>query len=258
MIRTTDKIIIDFNPDDEDVWINRELEQRRNVEVWDVEIIVSTYKDNPFLPKELVKEIERLEVINPAYWRIYGKWEYGKLEGVIFSDIEKVDFIHDDAQFVAYGMDFGYTNDPTSLSAIYLYDGKLIMHELIYARWLTNKDIADTMTSLWCDKDADIWADSSEPKSIEEIYQYGWNIKPVTKWPDSIMFGIWVMQQYKLAITQTSVNWIKEFRWYVWNKDKHGKSINKPIDLNNHFIDSVRYACMMSLGKKEELDIFIW
>lgn len=258
MIRTTDKIIIDFNPDDEDIWINTELEQKRSIEVGDVEVIVSTYKDNPFLPLWLVQEIERLQTTNPAYWRIYGNGEYGKLEWIIFNNIETVDFIHDDAQFLAYGMDFGYTNDPTSLSAIYMYDGKLIMHELIYARWLTNKDIADTMASLWCDRDADIWADSAEPKSIEEIYQYGWNIKPVLKWPDSIMYGIWLMQQYKLAITRGSMNWIKELRWYVWNKDKHGKSVNKPIDLNNHFIDSVRYACMMSLWKEKTVDLFVW
>lgn len=258
MIRTEDKIFIDFNPDNEDIWINTEIEQKRALEVWDVEVIISTYKDNPFLPVWLVQEIERLAETNPAYWRIYWLWEYGKLEGIIFPWIEVIDEIPEEAKLIAYWLDFGFTNDPTSLVAIYKRNKQIIMHELLYETGLTNKDIADRMDTMELNKEMIIYADSSEPKSIEEICQLWWIVKPVTKWPDSIMFGINIMLQHKLLITAVSSNGRKEVRGYVWSKDKNGKHINKPLDINNHFIDAARYAMMMTLWQEETFNLFIW
>ena len=99
-IRTTYKTFIDFNPDNEDIWINEELEQKRRNDKGDVDIIVSTYRDNPYLPEQQVEEIERLEKNNPRYWRIYGLGEYGKLEGVIFDNREIIEDVPENAQFI--------------------------------------------------------------------------------------------------------------------------------------------------------------
>lgn len=240
-IRTTYKTFIDFNPDNEDVWINTELEQKRQYEEWDVDIIVSTYKDNPFLPAEQVKEIERLEKSNPHYWKIYWLWEYGKLEGIIFDNRSVCEEVPDFARLLWYGMDFGYTNDPTALVWLYEWDNTIFLDELIYERWLTNQDIEWRVISLWLDKTDDYIADCAEPKSIEELHRRRMNIKPCKKGKDSISYGIDLMKQARIKVTARSTNIIREFKWYCREQDKDGKWINKPIDNNNHAIDAARY-----------------
>lgn len=255
MIRTKDKIFIDFNPDNEDIWINQELEIKRKEEVWDVDVIISTYKDNKFLPEMQVKEIERLEKTNPQYWKIYWLWEYGRLEWLVFERYETLPDVPADARLVSYGLDFGYTNDPTAMIAVYKWNWSLVLDEIFYKRWLINvyKDIDDKIGSIvgrfeenLIDKSADIWADSSEPKSIAEIYMAWYNIKPVEKWPDSIRAWIDLMKQYNIYITARSSNLLKEFRKYTRSQDKEGKYLNKPIDVDNHWIDASRYAVMSS------------
>lgn len=256
MIRTKDKIFIDFNPDNEEVWINQELEIKRQSEVWDVEIIVSTYKDNKFLPEQQVKEIERLATINPQYWKIYWLWEYGRLEGVVFQNWTTIPKLPEDIKLLCYGMDFWYSNDPTSLIALYKQWDDLILDELIYKTWLTNQDIVKHYESLSISKYEEIYADSSEPKSIEEIFRSWYNIKPVTKWADSIVYGIDTMMQYNIKITSRSTNLIKEFKSYTRWKDKNWKLTKKPIDILNHWIDAARYGAMMTLWKQKEVNIY--
>lgn len=257
-IRTSYRTFIDFNPDDEEIRINTELEQKRMVEEWDVELIVSTYKDNPFLEEWQIHEIERLKEKNPTYYAIYWEWQYGRLEGIIFDRLEVIDEVPEDAQLVAYGLDFGFTNDPSAFVWIYKWNKKLILHEIFYTKGLTNPAIAQKFKDLWIKQEDEIRADSSEPKSIEEINSLGFNIKWVTKWPDSIMYGINTMLSFELCITAKSLNWRKEMRWYVRATDKHQKPLNKPIDKDNHFIDAARYPIMMTLWNKKEIDLFIW
>lgn len=255
LIRTKYKIFIDFNPDDEYIWINTELEQKRRISEKDVRVIVSTYKDNPYLSEWEIKEIERLEKTDKAYWNIYGLGNYGKLEWLIYY-FEEIPRVPKEAKFIGYWLDFWYTNDPTALVEIYQSWDSLVVNELIYETGLTNQDIIVKLTSLGINWDDEIYADSSEPKSIEEIYRGGFNVKPVTKWADSIQFWIDLVKQYDIKITETSINLKKELRKYSWAKDKEWNPTNKPIDLYNHWLDAFRYLVMMKLTKKPELDIF--
>jgi len=256
LIRTTYKVFIDFNPDNEDIWINTEIEQKRNQEEWDVDVIVSTYKDNPFLWESTVKEIERLETIDPAYWRIYWKWEYWRLEWLIFSWRKEIWCVPDWAKLLCRWLDFWFSNDPTCLTALYKFDGWIILDEEIYQNWLTNQDIVALFQVMQIDKLVEIFADSSEPKSIEEIHRCWYNIKPVTKWPDSIRYWIDLMKQNNIFITSRSKNWLREFKWYTRQKDKNWKYIWVPIDIQNHFIDANRYWFLMKFWKTRNVWIY--
>jgi phage terminase large subunit len=138
-------------------------------------------------------------------------------------------------------MDFGFTNDPTTLTAIYQYNGAYIFDELIYQTGLTNNDIHNLMKSKGIRKNVSIYADSAEPKTIKELSRSGWQIVGASKGKDSVMFGISKMQENRFKVTKNSVNLIKELRSYTWDKDKEGKQLNKPIDAFNHAIDGIRY-----------------
>ena len=178
LMRTEDKVIIDFNPDDENIWINTELEQKRYFDKNDVEIIVSTYKDNTFLPSSLISEIEYLQQTDPEFWKIYGLGEYGKVFGLIFDNYNIVDGIPQDAKFIAYGQDFGFTNDPSALVGVWMQNGELWVKELIYQRGLTNQDLASKYKELGIYQGQYIVADSAEPKSIQELINLQFSVYP--------------------------------------------------------------------------------
>lgn len=247
LIRTEDDIFIDFNPDDENVWINTELEQKRFHEMGDVEVIVSTYKDNTFLPHSLIKEIEYLERNDPEFWKIYGLGEYGKVFGVIFPDYKIVPEIPKDATLIANGGDFGFTNDPTAYLEVYKQNGELWINQLIYERNLTNPMIAERVKALGKSQQESIF-DSSEPKSIQELVNLQVRAFPAKKGADSIINSIDILKRYKLNITASSVDLIKELRTYKWMLDKTGNGINTPIDYNNHLIDALRYVALNKLA----------
>ena len=246
--RTRRFAIVDFNPSDADVWINTELEQKRMHIKWDVWLLVSTYKDNPFLAQDEVDEIEYIKEEDPEMWKVYWLGEYGKVEGLVFKDCEIIPDIPNGAKKLGYWLDFWFTNDPTSLTGLYMQDGAIIYDEEIYEHRLTNQDIDQRMLDLWLLKGNDeIIADSAEPKSIEELYRLGRNIKWAKKWSDSIMYGINTMKKYPIKITARSINAIKESKKYMWATDKNGNSLNKPIDKHNHFRDWARYITMHKL-----------
>jgi phage terminase large subunit len=249
LMRTEDKIFLDFNPDDENIWINTELEQKRAVEKGDVEVIVSTYKDNTFLPKSLIDEIEYLQKTDPEFWKIYGLGQYGKVFGVIYNEPTIISEIPSTAKFIGYGMDFGYTNDPTTLVGVWLQDGELYINELIYQTGLTNQQICQRLRELGITRADTIIADSAEPKSIQEIYNEGFDIRPADKGADSIKNGIDILKRYKWNVTSSSHNLLKERRGYKWQEDKTGLQVNKPVDFNNHALDALRYLALMKLGK---------
>lgn len=248
LMRTEDVVFLDFNPDDENIWINTELEQKRLHEKGDVEVIVSTYKDNTFLPQTLVDEIEYLQKTDPEFWKIYGLGEYGKIFGVIFEEPNIVDEIPKEAEFISYGMDFGFTNDPTTLVGVWRYNGELFIDELIFEKGLTNQAIANRLKELGITNQM-IVADSAEPKSIHEIYVEGFDIRPAEKGKDSINNGIDILKRYKWNVTSRSYNLLRERRGYKWQEDKEGVTINKPVDFNNHSIDALRYVALNCLAK---------
>ena len=244
-IRTKKEVFLDFNPANE-FWVHTELKDEQ-----DSDFLILTYKDNEALDKSIVDQIEknRLKAETSAYWsnwwRVYGLGEIGMLEGVIFSNWKQIDKLPAEAKLIGIGLDFGYTNDPTAAVEIYNYNGTRILNELVYRTGMLNSDIAKILP-----KNVVIYADSSEPKSIDEIKRYGKTIKGVTKGKDSINYGIDVMQQQEYLVTSQSTNLIKELRAYCWDVDKQGTRLNKPIDTNNHAIDALRYHEMETLGLK--------
>ena len=182
------------------------------------------------------------------YWNIYGLGQVGVGKSLIFRS-NLVDAIPLEAEFLSYGMDFGYTNDPTTLIGVYRKDMSLYFEELIYRTGLTNRDIAKQLESLGINRRSEIFADSAEPKSIDEIYKFGWNIKPATKGRDSINIGIDMLKRYTLFVTKNSANTIKEFRNYKWKEDKNGNVLNTPVDAFNHSLDALRYATYNKLSR---------
>ena len=149
---------------------------------------------------------------------------------------KQIDVIPTEAKLIGIGLDFGYTNDPTAIIEIYKHNETRIVNQLIYQTGLLNSDIAKLLPN-----NVPIYADSAEPKSIEEIRRYGKTIKAVTKGKDSINYGIDVMQRQNYLVTSKSVELIKELRSYTWDTDKQGTRLNKPIDHFNHGIDALRY-----------------
>ena len=242
IVRTTDRVYMDFNPSDEFHWIYEKVLPRE-----DCTFIQSTYRDNPFLEQSLIDEIERLKETDINYWNIYGLGERGISQSVIFPNIQIVDSF--EGEHLGFGLDFGYAIDPSALIQVFKKDDKLFFKELIYERRLTNDELAKRFSELNIDKRTSIYADSSEPKSIAEIHRFGWNIKAASKGRDSINIGIDVLRRYKLYVEKKSINLIKEFRSYKYEVTKDGITTTKPLDKDNHGIDAIRYACVMSLTK---------
>lgn len=241
-IRTEERIVIDFNPSDEYHWIYDQVVPRE-----DCSYFKTTYLDNPFLPPELVAEIEKLKETDEVYWKVYGLGERAQARSVIFN-FETIPLVPDDARLLAYGLDFGYVNDPTALVEVYQRGESLYFKERLYDTGLTNQMIAKYFDQLGLNRQTPVYADSSEPKSITEIRRWGWNIKPTQKGPDSINAGIDIMRRYKLYWTEDSSNGIKEMRNYKWKEDRNNQLMNTPVDAFNHLIDAVRYGCYMSLS----------
>ena len=240
-IRTSGKIILAYNPTISPFsWLRK---------MQDCERFITTYRDNPYLPKEMIKAIEDLQLTNPKYWKIYGQGEYAANDKAIFT-FDLCDDI--DADFVCFGFDAGYSNDPCALVAIYKNSDTLFLEELIYEKGMVTNDIIDRLKKLDIDKGQTIWCDSSEPRLIEELYRSGFNTKPVVKGKDSINFGISVMKNYKIKILKTSQNLINEMYAYQYETDKHGYTTDRPEGGLDHAIDAARYGCMMSLSQKAQ------
>ena len=242
LMRTENKIFLDFNPDDEQIWINQELEIKRSKEVGDVEVIVSNYKNNAFLPKSLIKEIEYLKQTDKEFWKIYGLGEYGNISGLIYENVKYVDSMPD-CKLVAHGLDFGYSIDSCAALSVYRKDDELYLKELIYERELTNHDIAEKLIPIIGREE--LICDSAEPKSIEELYRLGLNAKPAAKGRDSILNGIDILKRYKINVVNSS-NLRREFRMYKWATDKNGNSLQKPIG-QDHLMDALRYVALIHL-----------
>ena len=238
-IRTSGKIILAYNPTVSPYHWLRQMQ--------DCDRFVTTYKDNTYLPKEMVQAIEDLQLKNPKYWAIYGKGEFAANDKAIYN-FEVVDDY--EGEFVAFGLDWGYSQDPTAVVAIYKNGDNLYLEEILYEKGLVLKDIGDRLTALEITKQEEIWCDSSEPRSIEELYRMGFNAKAVKKGPDSIKFGISVLQNHKLHIQKKSQNLINEMYAYQYATDKHGYITDTPDGGLDHLLDAARYVAMMRLTQK--------
>ena len=239
--RTKGCVFLDWNPTNS-FWFHEEV-----LGDSDVDFLIINYLDNEACPESAKKFIEKAKekAKTSKYWenwyRVYGLGEVGTLEGVIFTNWNQLDKIPDEAILETQGLDFGFTNDPTTLMQRYRWNGKHIFHEVIYQKGLTNNEIAKLINAHNCNT-VFTYADSAEPKSIEELKQLGIKITGAIKGPDSINIGIDNLLREDFLVTSSSTNFIKELRNYMWAVDKEGKKLNKPIDAFNHLCDAMRYS----------------
>jgi phage terminase large subunit len=254
-IRTSGNIWIDFNPTSE-FWAHTEV-----LEEPDSQRLILTYKDNEALPDTIRNEIElnkkKAEHSNywANWWKVYGLGEIGNLQGVVFSNYSLIDHLPEEAKLLGYGADWGFTNDPTTLIAVYQYNGQYIYDEVMYEKGLVNSEIANRFKTKGVSKAHYIYADSAEPKTIQDIASYGYRIKGAEKGKDSIIHGIGLLQEGHFMVTKQSTNLIKELRNYVWDTDKSGNQINRPIDGWDHCIDAVRYYIISQRKNSGKYDL---
>ncbi len=242
LFRTQEKIILDFNPSDEYHWIYDKVLPRE-----DCAFFKTTYLDNPFVEDSIIQEIERLRDTDDEYWQVYGLGERAASRSTIFKYTE-VNQVPIDAALIAYGMDFGYTNDPTTFVAVYTQGHNLYVKEHLYRTQMTTQDINLFLRGENLLSNA-IYADSAEPRLISELRRMGHNILPSIKGRDSVNAGIDLLKRYKIHILASSTNAISEFRNYKWKEDKAGMLTNTPEDKHNHIIDPCRYATYSILSR---------
>lgn len=232
-VRTKEFIYLDWNPTTE-FWFYEEIRGKRT----DLEHIVLTYKDNEALSPEIIASIEQRRN-RKGWWTVYGLGQLGEVDGRIYTDWQIIDDLPHEARLERYGLDFGYTNDPTAIVAVYYYNGGYILDEIAFTKGLSNKQIADVLLN---QRKALTIADSAEPKSIDEIRTHGVLIQPTTKGPGSVIQRIQMAQDQAISVTKQSVNLIKEYRNYLWATDKEGRTLNEPEHLWSHSMDAFTYA----------------
>lgn len=241
-IRTNETIYLDYNPVAE-FWVHDEIinniDPDTNLPTTSHDFIILTYKDNDALPQAVVDELESRRK-NVGWWKVYGEGQLGEATGVIYPRWNQIDSIPEGARLERYGVDFGYSNDPTAIVAVYYYNQGYILDEILFQKGMSNKQIADTILAQ--ETKALVIADSAEPKSIDEIRAYGVNIQPALKGQGSVLQGIQIVQDQNISITKRSLNGIKANKNYVWNTDMDGKPTNSPDHFWSDFCDAVRYA----------------
>lgn len=255
-------VYADYNPDAE-FFIDTDV-----IPSYDCDFLQLTFEDN-----ELLSAREREQILNyktkgynedgsikSAYWaniwQVYGLGNTGNLQGIIFDNWRVCDEIPKDAEFIAYGMDWGFTSDPTTLTAVYRFNKDLYLDEMIYQTGLTNSDIINQLTLLGVTRSQMIVADSAEPKSIEDLRRAGFRIEGAKKGPDSIRNSIDTLQQQPLHITSRSINFLKEARSYKWAVDNNGKTLNVPEDKHNHcFVGDTLITTNKGFVRIDEINI---
>lgn len=252
-VRTKDIVFIDYNPTNA-FWAMTEIMDidpktglpKRN----DWDFIILTYKDNEALDEKIIDSIEQRKN-RKGWYQVYGLGQLGEVEGKIYKDwaIFTEEIPHE-ARLERFCIDFGYSNDPTAIVAIYYYNGGYILDQIVYQKEMSNKNIADSILNQTTKPILTI-ADSAEPKSIAEIASFGVLIQPCEKGADSIRNGIAVVQDQRISVTHRSDMILKEYRNYLWRTDKDGHFLNPPIPEsgNDHAMDAIRYG-IVSLVKE--------
>jgi len=242
IFRTESQIIIDYNPSEANHWIYDKVETRG-----DAVFYKTTYKDNPFIDKSIILELERLKETDDEYWQVFGLGERALSRTQIFSFVT-IQKIPEDAKLLSIGIDAGYTNDPTCAVEVYKRDHELYINELLYRTMMTTFDIHKFLQE-YNQSNSLCFMDSAEPRLIDELRRMGNNIRPSVKGKNSIMAGIDLLKRYKLFVTESSNNAIREFRDYRWKKDKANRLTNIPQEGSDHIPDATRYATYSLMSK---------
>lgn len=251
-VRTKDVIWLDWNPSVE-FWYYTEIKNRV-----EHDFITLTYLDClNVLDKNIIDSIESKKD-RKNWWLVYGLGQLGDIEGKIYLNWQLIDEIPHEARLWRRGLDFGYSIDPSVLEDLYEYNGGYIIDEQLYRKGLSNKSIADFINNL--DSDALTIADSAEPKSIEEIKDYGVKIVGAAKGKDSVSQGIQFVQNLKISITKRSLKTIEAYRNYMWAKDQRtGKLILTPDDAIHEWsnpMDAIRYGFNGTVKSRSKVHIF--
>lgn len=233
--RTREIVWLDWNPTSS-FWFYEDMQPFRD----DIDFITLTYKDNEALDEVTIKEIESHKH-NKSWWQVYGLGQLGEVESRIYTGWVVIDEVPKEARLERRGQDFGYSNDPAAVLDIYRYNRGFVLDERLYRKGMSNKDLANMLLSL-DEPDTEVYADSSEPKSIAEIEDYGVPILAAQKGPGSVSQGIRYIQDQRIMVTKRSVNLLKEYRGYLWETDREGNITNKPQDFQNHLMDALRYG----------------
>ena len=233
-VRTKEFVFLDWNPTNE-FWFYTDILNKRD----DVQHIILNYMDNEACPDEIKLSIESRKD-RKGWWQVYGLGQLGEVEGKIYKDWQILEAIPHEAKLERYGVDFGYSGDPTAIVGVYSYNGGYILDEVTFMKGLSNKQIADILKNQ--ENKALVVADSSEPKSIDELKSYGISVVGAVKGPDSIRYGIKMIQDERISMTKNSTNIIKEFRNYLWKTDRGGKVLDIPESGYDHALDAIRYA----------------
>lgn len=241
-LRTKKQTFIDYNPNAE-FWVHEKVIGKKGVEVF-----ISDHRHNPYVPQKVRDKIEALKDVDVELWKVYARGKTGRIEGLVFRNwdiCEDIDRVR--CKLVALGMDWGFTNDPTALVAVWKDGDHLYVEELMYERGLTNQDIGARLKEMAIGRTHEIIADSAEPKSIEEVHRMGFNIHGANKGKDSIQNSIDILKRYKLHVLRGSANLIKELNSYKWKQDKNGNPLNEPVGFNDHLIAGLRYVALNKL-----------
>lgn len=248
VMRTSQEIILDFNPSDPIHWIYDEIMIRD-----DADTFYSTYKDNAFLEKQIIDEIERLKDKDEQYWAVYGEGKRATFaEGMVYNNwkwIDYKDFPETDDIFLA--LDFGYTNDPTAIVELRKKNDKIFVKEVCYNTGMTNQDIANFLKANNYEETI-IYCDSAEPKSIDELRSAGIYAKPSIKGQGSVKAGISLLKEYEVFACNVSKNLKTEYQFYIWEELKDGTKTNKPRDKFNHLMDALRYGIYTRYSNKAD------
>jgi len=245
-IRTRLRVFIDYNPTAR-FWCHDEVIGREGVK-----LLISDHRKNYFLSDEEHDRIEGIE--DQELWKVYARGLTGMIAGLVLTNWDIVDVIppREEWKMSCYGLDFGFTNDPSALEHVVEAHGDLWIDEKLYSTNLTNPDIARKAYDQGLTRDDMIVADCAEPKSIRELQAQGLWVSPSPKGADSIISGLDILRRYRLHVTRRSIGIIANLRAYKWDKDRDGNLTNKPEDANNHGIDAVRYVALAKLAQRRE------
>ncbi len=260
-IRTRLFTFVDWNPVS-DFWVHEYESGGKMVPGWLHQpgnaYIHSTYRDGlGVVPQEIIDNILAQKDIDPNWWHVFGEGLPGMVEGLVYP-AEFGQAAIPDGGYEFFGLDWGYTTEPTVLVRLVIKGNELYCEELLYEKGLSNADIAHLMVELGIKKHHDlIWADSAEPKSIDEIAAHGFNIKGAPKGPGSVEYGHSKVRQYKQFWTPDSLNCIKERRNFRYIEDKDGRLTKKTTHIFSHGMDAVRYGVVGELTPEPEDAIIV-